>query len=106
MMAGRELAWWRRSRLCVGLEHNPRLLTRRKHRPTPIFGVMAALTALSAMSHRETGVSMSLVRKEGKGGMSNRLAHSTRLSFCELAERARLNPHTNRGKRLFSAGAS
>ena len=75
MMAGRELAWWRRSTLWVRLEHNPRLLTRRKHRPTPIFGVMAALTALSAMSHRETGPSMSLMRKEGKGAISNRRAH-------------------------------
>ena len=74
-MTRRELPWCRRSRLCVGLEHNARLFTRRKHLPTPIFGVMAALTALSAMSHRETGASMSLVRKEGKGGISNRLAH-------------------------------
>ena len=76
-MARRELPWCRRSRLCVGLEHNPRLLTRRKHRPTPIFGVMAALTALSAMRHRKTGASMYLVRKEGKGAISNRLAHPT-----------------------------
>jgi len=58
----------------VGLEHNARLFTRRKHLPTPIFGVMAALTALSAMSHRKTGPSMCLVRKAGKGAISNRLA--------------------------------
>ena len=75
MMAGRELAWWRRSTLWVSLEHNPRLLTRRKHRPTPIFGVMAALTALSAMSHRKTGVSMSLVPQGRERWISNRLAH-------------------------------
>ena len=77
LMARRELPWCRRSRLCVGLEHNPRLLTRRKHRPTPIFGVMAALTALSAMSHREAVACMPLVRKEGKGGISNGRAHSS-----------------------------
>ena len=77
MMAGRELAWWRRSTLWVTVQHNSRLLTRRKHRPTPIFGVMAALTALSAMSHREAVACMPLVRKEGKGGISNRLAHSS-----------------------------
>ena len=74
-MARRALAWRRRSGLWVSLEHNPRLLTRRKHRLTPIFGVVAALTTLSAMSHREAGASMPLVRKEGKGGISNRRAH-------------------------------